>query len=433
MNGKSDETKQYLQFARLLISGSGITEAYRKVFDCKKMTDSAVYTAASRFARNVNILKILKELREAKDEATEMTLEWRMVLLSRKAEEAAMKGDWKNLIKIIDMLNRMDGTYGLQRVEEEMIAKKEEWEKENQRYTFEKLAEVAAMEKKRMEEETERIKKEGSPWEEYPPGYHTLDGVFHPFPHLQENSASPSTDSPSTDSPSTDSPCASADLEYANPSMEEFYGSSIKYTERKKLTEKQREFARLIALGRKKSDAYHESYDCKGKSEGAVRAAASRLAKRKDITNLVRYFREKALRPSVMPRERRIALLREQAKELEKGDDIHGFLRIIDLLNRTEGSYERQRQEVKKAQRRAKKELKNELYIPLTDAEKARAGMIEYAQEVAREQAKMRAREAEIPLTTEQGGGSPYGWVQSTTDEGITTQGSGGEEQPPEG
>ena len=183
----------------------------------------------------------------------------------------------------------------------------------------------------------------------------------------------------------------------------------------------------------KKSDAYHEIYDCKGKSEGAVRAAASRLAKRKDITNLVRYFREKALRPSVMPRERRIALLREQAKELEKGDDIHGFLRIIDLLNRTEGSYERQRQEVKKAQKRAKKELKNELYIPLTDTEKARAGMIEYAQEVAREQAKMRAREEGIPLTTEQGEGSPYGWVQSTTDEGVTTQGSGGEEQPPEG
>lgn len=299
MNGKSDETKQYLQFARLLISGRGITEAYRKVFDCKKMTDSAVYTAASRFARNVNILKILKELREAKDEATEMTLEWRMVLLSRKAEEAAMKGDWKNLIKIIDMLNRMDGTYGLQRVEEEMIAKKEEWEKENQRYTLEELAEVAAMEVKRMKEETERIQKEGSPWEEYPPGYHTLDGVFHPYSHLQENSASPSTDSP----------YASADLEYANPSMEEFYGSSIKYTERKKLTEKQREFARLIALGRKKSDAYHEIYDCKGKSEGAVRAAASRLAKRKDITNLVRYFREKALRPSVMPRERRIAAI----------------------------------------------------------------------------------------------------------------------------
>lgn len=125
-------------------------------------------------------------------------------------------------------------------------------------------------------------------------------------------------------------------------------------------------------------------------------------------------------------------LLREQAKELEKGDDIHGFLRIIDLLNRTEGSYERQRQEVKKAQKRAKKELKNELYIPLTDTEKARAGMIEYAQEVAREQAKMLAREAGIPLTTEQGEGSPYGWVQSTPDEGIATQGSGGEKQPPE-
>ena len=66
MNGKSDETKQYLQFARLLISGSGITEAYRKVFDCKG--ESKADVAAYRFAKNVNVLNFIKKLREAKDE-----------------------------------------------------------------------------------------------------------------------------------------------------------------------------------------------------------------------------------------------------------------------------------------------------------------------------------------------------------------------------
>ena len=108
----SDKNKQYLKFARLVVSGMGITAAYREIVDCESMTDSAVRTAASRFATNVNILKFVKELRELKDESTELTVEWRMVVMSRKAEEAAMKGDWRNLIKAIDMLNRMDGGAG---------------------------------------------------------------------------------------------------------------------------------------------------------------------------------------------------------------------------------------------------------------------------------------------------------------------------------
>ena len=112
MDENSDKNKQYLKFARLVVSGMGITAAYREIVDCESMTDSAVRTAASRFATNVNILKFVKELRELKDESTELTVEWRMVVMSRKAEEAAMKGDWRNLIKAIDMLNRMDGGAG---------------------------------------------------------------------------------------------------------------------------------------------------------------------------------------------------------------------------------------------------------------------------------------------------------------------------------
>ena len=54
-----------------------------------------------------------------------------MALLSEQAENAAKKGNWSGLIRIVDMLNKMDGTYESKKMEAELkkAAKEEERKK----------------------------------------------------------------------------------------------------------------------------------------------------------------------------------------------------------------------------------------------------------------------------------------------------------------
>lgn len=173
----NNKDQQYLQFARLIVAGKKKEEAYRETVDCEGKSKAAVRSAAHRFAKNDTVVNYIKELREARDKTMVTTLERRMVILSRKAEEAAMRKDRKNLLKAIDMLNRMDGTYGLQKIEIEMRAWRAETEKER-RAQAGQLAKSMRDEIARLNILIERAIERQKLDAEYPPP--TPENTWHP-------------------------------------------------------------------------------------------------------------------------------------------------------------------------------------------------------------------------------------------------------------
>ena len=108
-------TERQREFAWLIVSGERQSAAYRKAFDCNGKSEASVRSDASRLARNANVVKLIAELRG-------------------QAEAEAKRGNWSGLIKIVDMLNKMDGTYETKKREAELEkAAKEEERKKRQK------------------------------------------------------------------------------------------------------------------------------------------------------------------------------------------------------------------------------------------------------------------------------------------------------------
>ncbi len=110
-----------------------------------------------------------------------------------------------------------------------------------------------------------------------------------------------------------------------------------------KMTERQREFARLIAKGEKQGAAYRKAFNCMGQSETAVRSNASRLAKNDNIRRLIEELREQADSEAVMSRHERMVRLSRQAEEAAREGDRSGLVRVIDTLNKMDGAYKPER------------------------------------------------------------------------------------------
>lgn len=110
-----------------------------------------------------------------------------------------------------------------------------------------------------------------------------------------------------------------------------------------KITERQREFARLIAKGEKQGAAYRKAFNCMGQSEAAVRSNASRLAKNDNIRRLIEELREQADSEAVMSRHERMVRLSRQAEEAAREGDRSGLVRVIDTLNKMDGAYKPER------------------------------------------------------------------------------------------
>lgn len=106
-----------------------------------------------------------------------------------------------------------------------------------------------------------------------------------------------------------------------------------------KMTERQREFARLIAKGEKQGAAYRKAFNCSGESKAAVRSNASRLAKNDNIRRLIEELRGQADSEAVMTRRERLILLAEQARAAAQEGDRMGLARMIDIMNRMDGAY----------------------------------------------------------------------------------------------
>lgn len=115
-----------------------------------------------------------------------------------------------------------------------------------------------------------------------------------------------------------------------------------------KITERQREFARLIAKGEKQGEAYRKAFNCRGQSEAAVRSNASRLAKNDNIRRIIEELRECADGEAVMSRHERMVWLSQvarRARENESKVSIVDGVRAIQELNRMTGGYEQEKAE----------------------------------------------------------------------------------------
>ena len=110
-----------------------------------------------------------------------------------------------------------------------------------------------------------------------------------------------------------------------------------------KITERQREFARLIAKGEEQGAAYRKAFNCMGQSEAAVRSNASRLAKNDNIRRFIEELRERADGEAVMSRHERMVRLSRQAEEAAREGDRSGLVRVIDTLNKMDGAYKPER------------------------------------------------------------------------------------------
>lgn len=116
-----------------------------------------------------------------------------------------------------------------------------------------------------------------------------------------------------------------------------------------KITERQREFARLIAKGEKQGAAYRRAFDCTGQSEAAVRSNASRLAKNDNILRLIEELRKRADGEVVIKRYERMVRLSQIVRRAgKKGSNvsIRNGLRAIQELNRMDGAYAPQKAHV---------------------------------------------------------------------------------------
>lgn len=116
-----------------------------------------------------------------------------------------------------------------------------------------------------------------------------------------------------------------------------------------KITERQREFARLVAKGEKQGEAYRKAFNCMGQSEAAVRSNASRLAKNDNILRLIEELRERADGEAVMRRHERMVWLSRKVLEATGGEpaEVANGIRAIQELNRMDGAYAAEKVEAK--------------------------------------------------------------------------------------
>ena len=104
-------------------------------------------------------------------------------------------------------------------------------------------------------------------------------------------------------------------------------------------TNKQREFARLVAEGSTLADAYAEAYETSGKRE-TIRREATRLASNPTMAPLLRDANkavEKALQPTKGSRKRWV--LERLVNEAENGSD-SSRIRALELLGKSVGAFD---------------------------------------------------------------------------------------------
>ncbi len=121
-NERMDTMKDYglndrqREFARLLAKGMKQADAYRKAFDCKGKSESAIHSHASRLAKNGKVCEFLADMRKEADTEAVMSKRERMESLTRIAKRSEQYKP-REAIAAIAELNKMDGAYEPEKVE----------------------------------------------------------------------------------------------------------------------------------------------------------------------------------------------------------------------------------------------------------------------------------------------------------------------------
>lgn len=112
------------------------------------------------------------------------------------------------------------------------------------------------------------------------------------------------------------------------------------------LTDKQREFARLLVTGVAQAEAYRKAFGANKKSEAAIRSCASRLAKNANVVQFCDILRHDCDVSAIASRQERMEWLTARMRECAAGGDIRGGVACIAELNKMDGAYEPEKLEV---------------------------------------------------------------------------------------
>lgn len=120
-------TAKQEQFVQNIIQGMSQADAYRSAYNCKRMSDNAIYVNASKLVANANVALRLKELRAELAKPSIMTAQERLEYLTRvihgdEVETIVQMSDGtkfelnvqpsiKTKLSAIDIMNKMQGEY----------------------------------------------------------------------------------------------------------------------------------------------------------------------------------------------------------------------------------------------------------------------------------------------------------------------------------
>ena len=96
-------------FAQKIVEGMNQADAYRSAYNCKNMSDNAIYREASLLMSNQKVTQRIKELRDELAKPTIMSAQERLEWLTRLIENAEEGTNEK--LKAIDIMNKMQGEY----------------------------------------------------------------------------------------------------------------------------------------------------------------------------------------------------------------------------------------------------------------------------------------------------------------------------------
>ena len=110
-------TAKQEKFVQNLINGMNQADAYRNAYSCNNMSDSTIWSNASRLAADSKVSARLSELRDRLAKPSIMTaqkrLEWLTEIINSEKENTGDK------LRAIDLMNKMQGEY-VQKIEAEV-------------------------------------------------------------------------------------------------------------------------------------------------------------------------------------------------------------------------------------------------------------------------------------------------------------------------
>ena len=110
-------TAKQEQFVQNIIQGMSQADAYRSAYNCKRMSDNAIYVNASKLVADAKVALRIKELREQLATPAIMSAQERLEWLTERITDDDV--DINAKLKAIDIMNKMQGEY-VQKVEAEV-------------------------------------------------------------------------------------------------------------------------------------------------------------------------------------------------------------------------------------------------------------------------------------------------------------------------